>query len=386
MRQWSTLAPGVRTGCRASSRSPSPARAKTVPPGCWNDIGVQLLQTHSGRGGFSVAVGGGMGRTPMVGTVIKHHLPWHQTSPTSKQYCACTTARPARQHLYKARIKILVKAEGRVFIDRGDDEFQRIVAPRRRGRTPLRKPEPVNRASCCSTGVQARRHRGRLCEKLPPEDQASIPRWHRNNVLPHAYPGYAPSCCRSSKPGLCPGDATADQLDAAAELGGPVFSFGERAHHARAKPAAALGAKTVTCPTCGTPPGAGSGKRQHRPADRHHCLPRRRLLRAGQCALHPDRRAIQRAFQDLDDLYDLGEIDLHISGCINSCGHHHSGHIGVLGVDKDGREWYQVSLGGSDGSTLSGPAQPGKMLAHRSVRQKFRTWWRRCLTTTAPAR
>jgi sulfite reductase (NADPH) hemoprotein beta-component len=76
----------------------------------------------------------------------------------------------------------------------------------------------------------------------------------------------------------------------------------------------------------------------------------------------PIAEAITERYQDMDELHDLGEIDLHISGCINSCGHHHSGHIGILGVDKDGKEWYQVSLGGSDGSTLSGPATPGKVV------------------------
>jgi sulfite reductase (NADPH) hemoprotein beta-component len=76
----------------------------------------------------------------------------------------------------------------------------------------------------------------------------------------------------------------------------------------------------------------------------------------------PIAAAITERYQDLDELFDLGEIDLHISGCINSCGHHHSGHIGILGVDKDGQEWYQVTLGGSDGSELSGPAKPGKVV------------------------
>jgi len=76
----------------------------------------------------------------------------------------------------------------------------------------------------------------------------------------------------------------------------------------------------------------------------------------------PIAAAITERYQDMDELHDLGEIDLHISGCINSCGHHHSGHIGILGVDKDGKEWYQVSLGGSDGSPLSGPATPGKVV------------------------
>jgi sulfite reductase (NADPH) hemoprotein beta-component len=76
----------------------------------------------------------------------------------------------------------------------------------------------------------------------------------------------------------------------------------------------------------------------------------------------PVAEAITQLYQDLDELNDIGEIDLHISGCINSCGHHHSGHIGILGVDKDGKEWYQVSLGGADGSTLSGPSTAGKVI------------------------
>jgi sulfite reductase (NADPH) hemoprotein beta-component len=76
----------------------------------------------------------------------------------------------------------------------------------------------------------------------------------------------------------------------------------------------------------------------------------------------PIAAAITERYQDLDELFDLGEIDLHISGCINSCGHHHSGHIGILGVDKDGQEWYQITLGGSDGSALSGSPQPGKVV------------------------
>jgi sulfite reductase (NADPH) hemoprotein beta-component len=76
----------------------------------------------------------------------------------------------------------------------------------------------------------------------------------------------------------------------------------------------------------------------------------------------PVAEAITERYQDLDELNDIGEIDLHISGCINSCGHHHSGHIGILGVDKDGKEWYQVTLGGSDGSTTSGAAQPGRVI------------------------
>jgi sulfite reductase (NADPH) hemoprotein beta-component len=96
------------------------------------------------------------------------------------------------------------------------------------------------------------------------------------------------------------------------------------------------------------------------------------LLRAGQCPLHSGGRSHFERYQDLDELHDLGEIDLHISGCINSCGHHHSGHIGILGVDKDGQEWYQVTLGGSDGSALSGRLAPARWWAPRSLPTR---WW-----------
>jgi len=95
---------------------------------------------------------------------------------------------------------------------------------------------------------------------------------------------------------------------------------------------------------------------------RHDRLPRRDFRALANARSIPIAEAITERYQDMDELHDLGEIDLHISGCINSCGHHHSGHIGILGVDRDGREWYQVSLGGSDGSSLSGAAGAGKIV------------------------
>jgi len=107
------------------------------------------------------------------------------------------------------------------------------------------------------------------------------------------------------------------------------------------------------------PPG-GVCQGQHPPADRHDRLPGGDFCSLANARSLPIAEAITERYQDFDELHDIGEIDLHISGCINSCGHHHSGHIGILGVDKDGKEWYQVSLGGSDGSNLSGPALAGK--------------------------
>ncbi|MDD2926467.1 nitrite/sulfite reductase, partial [Rhodoferax sp.] len=181
------------------------------------------------------------------------------------------------------------------------------------------------------------------------------------NVKPHKDPTRRAVTLSFKRLGFAPGDATADQLDAAADLA-DRFSAGEVRvtheqnlllpwvqaadlpalwHAARelglARPNIGLLTDLIACPG------------------------------GDFCALAnarsiPVAEAISARFADLDELLDLGEIDLHISGCINSCGHHHSGHIGILGVDKDGREWYQVSLGGSDGSTLGGAATPGKVI------------------------
>ena len=161
--------------------------------------------------------------------------------------------------------------------------------------------------------------------------------------------------------GYAPGDATADQMEHAAELA-DAFSAGEvRVTHAQnlllpwvradQLPQLWLAAKAAgfARPTIGLL------------TDMIAC-PGGDFCALANARSIPLAEAILERYQDLDELDDLGEIDLHISGCINSCGHHHSGHIGILGVDKDGREWYQVSVGGSDGSTVSGPAVPGKVV------------------------
>jgi sulfite reductase (NADPH) hemoprotein beta-component len=186
-------------------------------------------------------------------------------------------------------------------------------------------------------------------------------RWLERNVQPHRLPGLRAVTLSLKRPGLPPGDATAAQMDAAAALA-DRFSQGElRVTHEQnlllpwvreadlhalwlaakaegfATPNIGLVTDMIACPG------------------------------GDFCALAnarsiPVAAEITERFQDLDLQHDIGDLDLHISGCINSCGHHHSGHLGILGVDKDGTEWYQITLGGSDGSTLSGAATPGKVI------------------------
>ena len=192
------------------------------------------------------------------------------------------------------------------------------------------------------------------------EEDKDFGRWLISNVRPHRHPQLRAVLLSFKRLGYAPGDATADQMDAAAALA-DQFSAGEmRVTHEQNLLLPWV--RRDQLPQLQGGQGPGPGQAQHRPADRHDRLPRRRLLLAGQCTLLPIAEAITERYQDLDELWDLGEIDLHISGCINSCGHHHSGHIGILGVDKDGKEWYQITLGGADGSHLSGPATPGKII------------------------
>ena len=161
--------------------------------------------------------------------------------------------------------------------------------------------------------------------------------------------------------GQAPGDADADQLDTAADLA-DTFSAGEvRVTHdqnlllpwVREEDLPALWVAASH---------AGLARSNIRLLTDMIACPGGDFCALANARSIPVAAAITERYQDMDELHDLGEIDLHISGCINSCGHHHSGHIGILGVDKDGKEWYQVSLGGSDGSALSGPAVPGKVV------------------------
>ena len=186
-------------------------------------------------------------------------------------------------------------------------------------------------------------------------------RWLNQNVVPHKNPALRAVTLSFKRLGLAPGDATAEQLEASAPLVAK-YSRGEaRVTHSQNlvlpwvpesqlfdlwQEAKALG---LASPNIGL-----LNDMIACPGGDYCALANARAI--------PVAAAISERYQDLDELDDLGPIDLHISGCINSCGHHHSGHIGILGVDKDGKEWYQVTLGGSDGSDLSGPAGPGKVV------------------------
>jgi len=184
--------------------------------------------------------------------------------------------------------------------------------------------------------------------------------WHRRNVHPHKQPGYAAVTLSLKKTGVPPGDLTSDQMDAVAGLA-ERYSFGElRVTHEQnlvladvrqdalealwrelralglATPNIGLLTNIISCP-------GGD------------------FCSLANAKSIPVAEAIQRRFDDLDYLHDIGELDLNISGCMNACGHHHVGHIGILGVDKNGEEWYQIEIGGNQGQTSAGGLSPASL-------------------------
>ena len=362
LRQWSTLHPEFAFLPRKFKIAVSGA-AEDRAAIAWHDIGLQLRKNAAGEVGFQVLVGGGMGRTPVIASEISAFVPWQQILVYIEAIVRVYNRFGRRDNLYKARIKILVKAEGQKFFDAVAEEFHQIMTRDLDGRAHLIPQAEFDRVAACfatpagvhpvSMGVS------------PAGDDTDRPlaytRWLERNVHAHQLAGYRSVTLSLKRAGQAPGDATADQMDAAADLS-ERYSQGElRVTHDQNLllpwvretdlPALWKAARDASFAT----PNIGLL------TDMINC-PGGDFCALANARSIPVAAAITERFDDLDLLYDIGDIDLHISGCINSCGHHHSGHIGILGVDKDGSEWYQITLAGSDGSVQSGAPAVGKVI------------------------
>ena len=364
MRQWSTLHPEFAFLPRKFKIAITGAREDRAAT-YWHDVGLHLKYDDAGQLAFKVLVGGGMGRTPVVGTVIREFLPWNQLLNYLEAIVRVYNRWGRRDNIYKARIKILVKAEGARFTEEVEAEYQQILTVDGAQQTITQAELDRVSASFVPPALNCNRKHGE--EKIAnilraaAEDDVEFGRWLTQNVAAHKNPDLRAVTLSFKRLGYAPGDATASQMEGAATLA-DEFSAGEvRVTHDQ----------NLVLPwvRCDQLPELWRAARKL-----GFAKPNIRLLTdmiacpgGDFCSLAnarslPIAQAITERFQDMDELHDLGEIDLHISGCINSCGHHHSGHIGILGVDKDGKEWYQVSLGGSDGSTLSGASVAGKVV------------------------
>ena len=362
MRQWSTLHPEFAFLPRKFKIAVTGATEDRAAIG-WHDIGLQLLKNAAGEIGFKVLVGGGMGRTPVVGSVAADFLPWQQILVFIEAIVRVYNRYGRRDNIYKARIKILVKAEGQKFFDAVQAEFKNILQRDEAGSAHIvtqSEFERVSRSFVRPAGVEAN-----ASWTDQPTVAADAPlayrRWLERNVHGHQLKGYRAVTLSLKRPGQPPGDATGEQMDQAAALA-DTYSHGElRVSHDQ----------NLVLPWVRVPdlPALYEAARASGYATPNIGFLTDMIACPGGdfCALAnarsiPIAEAISERFDDLDELYDVGDIDLHISGCINSCGHHHSGHIGILGVDKDGKEWYQVSLGGTDGSAISGGPVAGKVI------------------------
>ncbi|HTL21395.1 MAG TPA: nitrite/sulfite reductase [Steroidobacteraceae bacterium] len=338
IRQWATLHPEFTYLPRkfkiAVTGSAEDRAASEV-----HDIGLQLRRGAHGEIGFSVRVGGGLGRAPAIGQLIREWLPLPELLAYLEAILRVYNLHGRRDNIHKARIKVLVKSLG---TERFRTEIEREWQAGRAHATQLSAAE-LERVRAF--------FRPHSYETLTDCDPASgsepaFQAWYRYNTRAHRVPGYRAVLVSLKAHGAVPGDMTAAQMEGVANLAERV-SFGlvrsthsqnllladvpQRLLHEVWRELAALG---LAMPNIGTL------------TDMIACpgLDFCSLANAGTISVA---RQIQQRFDDLDYLYDLGEIELKMSGCMNACGHHHVGHIGILGVDKHGEEWYQISLGGS---------------------------------------
>jgi sulfite reductase (NADPH) hemoprotein beta-component len=314
-----------------------------------HDIGLAAVKNAQGEIGFRVLVGGGLGRTPIIGSEICDFVPWQHAITYLESIVRVYNEYGRRDNIYKARIKILVKALGIA-------EFKRQVEAdwqfTKDGPCTITLAE-LNRVAAFFTAPAYKTLPlyDAAVSELQAENKA-FANWCKRNVKPHKVPGYAAVMLSLKKTGIAPGDATAEQMDAAAELA-ERFSFGElRITHMQNLVLADVkqsdlialwhAAQTLGMAT----PNIGL-------LTDIICCPGGDFCSLANARSIPLAKAIAERFDNLDFQHDIGEIELNMSGCMNACGHHHVGHIGILGVDKDGTEWNQVSIGGAQGNVSS---------------------------------
>ena len=308
-----------------------------------HDIGLQMVRNEAGELGFRVHVGGGLGRTPMVGPVIREFLPELDLLTYLEAVLRVYNRYGRRDNKFKARIKILVKAltpEG--FAEKVEAEWQHIKD------SPTRlTPDAVQRIQAYFTepDYAALENATDLLGSQRFENRG-FDQWLTHNVDTHKKPGYAIVTLTMKKTGTPPGDVSDKQLEHIADLA-DEFSFGEIrvTHQQNVVLADVRQDRLFELWQAITPMGFGTANLNT--LTDVICCPGGDYCALANAKSIPVAEAIQRQFDDLDYLYDLGNIDLNISGCMNACGHHHVGNIGVLGVDKKGEEFYQISLGGS---------------------------------------
>jgi sulfite reductase (NADPH) hemoprotein beta-component len=348
IRQWAALNPEfayLPRKFKIAVGGASEDRAATLV----HDIGVHALRNDAGEVGLRILVGGGLGRTPVIGYVIREWLPRGEILNYLDAILRVYNRFGRRDNIYKARIKILVKERTPAEFTRAveeewqasrselagvpDEEIERIAS--------FFAPPPYAKLSGDDPGFRA-----------AVADNRPFGNWVKRNVHPHKVRGYAAVTLSLKKTGVPPGDVTSDQMDAIAALS-DRYSFGElRVSHEQNLIFTDVRQADLFV-LWGELKGLGLATPNIGLLTDIICCPGGDFCSLANAKSIPIAEAIQHRFDDLDYLHDIGEIELNMSGCMNACGHHHVGNIGVLGVDKNGEEWYQISIGGAQGDQAS---------------------------------
>ena len=357
LRQWSTFHPEFAYLPRKFKIAISGAREDRAAT-AFHDIGLRLWRDAEGQVRVRVLVGGGMGRTPMLASVIREDLPWQHVLSYVEAILRVYNLHGRRDNLFKSRIKILVRALGAAEFARQVDEEWAHLAD---GPATV-TDEELARVAAHFVDPEFPEYTPRADQALRPEEAAGFARWHERAVFAQRQDGRFAVTLSLKKTGVAPGDATAKQMDDVADLS-EHFGTGEiRVAHDQNLVLPHV-AEAALVPLWRAARAAGLATPNLGLLTDIIACPGGDFCSLANAKSIPIAEAIQRRFDDLDYLHDIGEIDLNISGCMNSCGHHHAGHIGILGVDKDGAEWYQVSIGGANGNRLtSGRAAIGKVI------------------------
>lgn len=310
-----------------------------------HDIGIQIVKNDNNEIGFKILVGGGLGRTPVVGSVIREFLPQEDLLSYLDAILRVYNRHGNRANKYKARIKILVRAwTPEVFAEEVEAEWEYT----KKIPCDLTQQE-INRVKGFFTEPNYESLDGNDAEqqlKALTEDNIAFGKWLQRNIHPHRVPGYAAVTLSLKPTGVAPGDITDAQLDAIADLA-DKFSFGEiRTTHSQNLVLADV-KKSDLFELWKNAKSGGFATPNIGTLTDMICCPGGDFCSLANAKSIPVAEAIQRKFDDMDYVYDLGDLSLNISGCMNACGHHHVGNIGVLGVDKKGEEFYQIQLGGN---------------------------------------
>ncbi|ODS02213.1 sulfite reductase [Methyloceanibacter marginalis] len=348
LRQWSTLHPEFSWLPRKFKIAISGAaedRAATA----FHDIGLRIVRGPNGENGFRVLVGGGMGRTPYVGQEIKSFLPKEHLLSYIESILRVYNLHGRRDNIHKARIKILVNALGidkfredveadweathKDAIDLPEDEKRRIMSYF----APPELPERPAR----DEALAARR-----------ESDPAFANWYKHNVLPHRVPGYASVVISLKEPGRTPGDASSDTMDFVADL---TERFGHNEARVNYTQNLILPhvARADILELYEALAGAGCATGNNELLGDMICCPGLDYCNLANARSIPIAKEIAKRFEDPARQEEIGKLRLNMSGCINACGHHHSGNIGILGVDKKGTELYQITLGGNPKDSAS---------------------------------